>query len=191
MFSFIEIVISCIGLFGVFTNNFVCMLIGLIGIIVCDFIDIFITGHNSTTIFLVVILGIGASIANKNPLNTFTLLLCGENLLMSIFTILFITISFIISKFKEKIENKRELNVAKQSENMTSNNTEKISEIINDSQRLNNILEGKETIEAELFINTKNPYTNKKIDNYDDIIEYLNMYKLDSNNINPLTYIKK
>lgn len=102
MFSFIEIIISCIGLFGIFSNNFICMLIGLIGIIICDFIDIFITGHNPTTIFLVVILGIGASIANKNPLNTFTILLCGENLIMSISTILFVAIIFIISKFKEK-----------------------------------------------------------------------------------------
>ena len=72
-----------------------------------------------------------------------------------------------------------------------SDNALKIQEIISDSQRLNNILEGKETIETELFIDSKNPYTNKKIDNYDDIIEYLNMYKLDSNNIDPLTYIKK
>lgn len=72
-----------------------------------------------------------------------------------------------------------------------SDNALRIQEIVSNSQKLNNILEGKETIETELFINSKNPYTNKKINNYDDVIEYLNMYKLDSNNIDPLTYIKK
>lgn len=99
----------------------------------------------------------------------------------------------------KKIENEKEYqeNVNRIINQLTSrkippsDNALKIQEIISDSQRLNNILEGKETIEAELFINSKNPYTNKKIDNYDDIIEYLNMYKLDSNNIDPLTYIKK
>lgn len=73
----------------------------------------------------------------------------------------------------------------------TSDNALRIQEIVSNSQKLNNILEGKETIETELFINSKNPYTNKKINNYDDVIEYLNMYKLDSNKIDPLTYIKK
>lgn len=92
-------------------------------------------------------------------------------------------------KYQENVD--RIINQLTSRKTPPSANALKIQEIISDSQRLNSILEGKETIETELFINSKNPYTNKKIDNYDDVIEYLNMYKLDYNNIDPLTYIKK
>lgn len=71
-----------------------------------------------------------------------------------------------------------------------SDNAIKIQEIMSNSEKLNNILEGKENIDMNIFINSKNPYTNKEIKNYDDILEYLNMYKLDLNNIDPLSYEK-
>lgn len=71
-----------------------------------------------------------------------------------------------------------------------SDNGIKIQEIMSNSEKVNNILEGKENIDVNIFINSKNPYTNKEIKNYDDILEYLNMYKLDLNNIDPLSYEK-
>ena len=98
MLSFIEIFISAIGIFGFFSNNFVCLIIGLIGIIICDLIDVFLLGHNPTTIFIAIMFGIVITISNHNPLDTFVILLCGENLIMSFLTIVYISIMSIISK---------------------------------------------------------------------------------------------
>lgn len=104
MLSFIEIFISTIGIFGFFSNNFVCLIIGLIGIIICDLIDVFLLGHNPTTIFIAILLGVGITISNHNPLATFTILLCGENFIISFLTILYISINFIVSN-KHKYTN--------------------------------------------------------------------------------------
>ncbi len=104
MLSFIELFVSAIGIYGFFSNNLLCSIIGLVGIIICDFIDIFLLGHNPTTIFIAILLGVGITISNHNPLSTFTILICGENFIMSFLTILYISINFIVSK-KHKYEN--------------------------------------------------------------------------------------
>lgn len=101
MLGLIEIVFSSIGVYGYFTQNLICVILGLIGIIVCDSIDIFVTGHNPTIVFLAITFGIGVSIANKNPLYGFTIALCGENLIMSLITIFIMGISFIVGYFKK------------------------------------------------------------------------------------------
>lgn len=101
MLSLIEIGFSSIGVCGFFAGNWICATIGLIGIIICDFIDIFISGHNPTIIFLAVMFGIGVSISNKNPLYGFTIALCGENLVMSVITIFMIIVSFVKYCFKK------------------------------------------------------------------------------------------
>ena len=95
MLSFVEIVFSSIGIYGVISNNFPCMIIGLIAIIICDIVDTFVLEHNPTTIFLCILLAIGSSIANKNPIFTFSLLLCGENLITLFLGLFTIAISFI------------------------------------------------------------------------------------------------
>lgn len=103
MLGLIEIVFSCIGIFGICNSNLPCMVVGLIGIIIGDFIDIFVTGHNPITIVLACMFAIGVSIANKDPLYGFTIALCGENLMLSIITIGAMGIAFIfnIGKLKD------------------------------------------------------------------------------------------
>lgn len=101
MLGLIEIVFSSIGVYGYFTQNLICVILGLIGIIVCDFIDIFVTGHNPTIVFLATTFGIGVSIANKNPLYGFTIALCGENLIISFITIFIMGVSFIMGHLKK------------------------------------------------------------------------------------------
>jgi len=93
--SLIEIMFSSIGVYGFFVQNWICATIGLIGIVICDFIDIFISGHDPTITFLAIMFGIGVSIANKNPLYGFTIALCGENLIMSIIIMVIMVMSFI------------------------------------------------------------------------------------------------
>ena len=102
MLGFIEFIFSVVGIYGYFAENLICVVIGLVAIVICDFIDIFITGHNPSTILFSCILAIGASIANKNPLYTFTIVLCGENFIMTTITILMLSISFIISLFRKE-----------------------------------------------------------------------------------------
>lgn len=94
MLGLIEIIFSSIGVYGFFSQNLVCVILGLVGIVICDCIDTFIIGHNPTTIFLSCMFAIGVSIANKNPLYGFTIALCGENLIMSAITIFAIGVSF-------------------------------------------------------------------------------------------------
>lgn len=103
MLGLIEIIFSCIGIYGVFIQDTLCMIIGLVGIIIGDFIDIFITKHNPTTIVLACMFGIGVSIANKNPIYGFTIALCGENILMSIYVLLAIGVGVVFYR-KEKLE---------------------------------------------------------------------------------------
>ena len=102
MLGIIEFIFSIIGIYGIFTENLVCIIIGLITIIIGDFVDIFISGHNPTSIFLSLLLAVGASLANKNPLYTFTIALCGENLIMSIVTILILCAVFIYDLLTNK-----------------------------------------------------------------------------------------
>lgn len=106
MFNIIELIFSSIGIYGFFTENIYCVSIGLVAIIICDFIDTFILGHNPTTIFLACLLAIGASIATKNPLYTFTIALCGENFIMSIVTIFMLIVSFIAYVLKRNTNDK-------------------------------------------------------------------------------------
>ncbi len=101
MLSFVEIVFSSIGVYGFFSGNWICAIIGLVCIVICDFIDIFISGHNPITVILACSFAIGVSIANKSLLYGFTIALCGENLIMSIITIIVIGFSFIIRYFKK------------------------------------------------------------------------------------------
>lgn len=113
MLGLIEIVFSSIGVYGYFTQNLICVIVGLVGIIVCDFIDIFVTGHNPTIVFLAISFGIGVSIGNKNPLYGFTIALCGENLIMSLITIFIIGVSFIIGHLKKNKSTKTRENLMK------------------------------------------------------------------------------
>lgn len=107
MLSFIEIISSIIGIYGFFGQNITCLIIGLIAIIICDCIDIFVLGHNATTIWLAILLAIGASIASRNPLYMFTICLCGENFIMSFGTLILMIIMFVKSnKIKHKFNNK-------------------------------------------------------------------------------------
>lgn len=62
-------------------------------------------GHNPGTIFFAILFAIGFSIASKNPLEAFTLALCGENFIMSILGILLMLISLIIAKCKKGDDN--------------------------------------------------------------------------------------
>lgn len=101
MLAFVEIVFSSIGVYGFFSGNWICAIIGLVCIVICDFIDIFISGHNPTTIILACLFAIGFSIADKSLLYGFTIALCGENLIMSIITIFIIGLSFLIGYFKK------------------------------------------------------------------------------------------
>lgn len=78
-------------------------------------------------------------------------------------------------KMQENVENKN-----------TLKNETNLQSIMNNPEKINSIIIGKETVSLELFINKQNPYTGKIIQNYDDIIEYLKMYQLDYNNMNPL-----
>lgn len=174
MLGFIEIIFSIIGFYGALSNNFILMIIGLVSIIICDFIDIFITGHNSTTILICIILGIGASIANKNPLYTFTLLLCGENLITYIFCLFLMLISLIFKKGKKE-------------ENNINRTLETSKDIMNDYERVLRIIDGNEKVNSDLFIGLQNPYTGEIISNYDDIMLYFKMYKLDYEGKNPLS----
>lgn len=95
MLGVIEFIFSLIGIYGIFSNNIICVIIGLIAIIIGDFIDIFITGHNPTRILFMCLLATVISVYNKNPLFSFTIALCGENLVMTLFTMVLILISSI------------------------------------------------------------------------------------------------
>lgn len=171
MLGFIEIIFSIIGFYGALSNNTILMIIGLVSIIICDFIDIFITGHNSTTILICIILGIGASIANKDPLYTFTILLCGENLITCIFGLFLMLISLIFKK----------------EENNINRTLETPKDIMNDYERVLRIIDGNEKVNSDLFIGSQNPYTGEIVSNYDDIILYFKMFKLDCEGKNPLS----
>lgn len=100
MLSIIETILSLIGFCGALQNNTVLMIVGLIGIIICDFIDVFVTKHNPTTIIFAIIFATGMSIANKNPLYSFTFALCIENLLLTIFFIFSLLFAFLFNKNK-------------------------------------------------------------------------------------------
>ena len=102
MLAIIELIFSISGIIGYFSDNTLCMTIGLIGIIICDLIDTFIAGHNPTTIMLAVIMAIGATISNHNPLYNFTIMLCGENFIVTILGFLVILISLLISLIKNR-----------------------------------------------------------------------------------------
>ncbi len=108
MLSIIEFVFSLIGIIGYFNDNIVCMIIGLVGIIIGDFIDTFILGNNPFTILLAIIIAIGATIANKNPLYNFTVLMCGESFLTFCIGLLIILVNCLISLIKKENINKKE-----------------------------------------------------------------------------------
>lgn len=105
MLSFVEIVISCIGFFGIFTTNLLCMVIGLVGIIICDLLDVFIMKQNPGTLIFACMFAIGVSIANNDVLYSFTISLCGESLILSILGFFMFGIN---SLKKRNIENKGE-----------------------------------------------------------------------------------
>lgn len=125
MLGIIELIFSIIGIYGFFTQNLIYTVIGLVSIIICDFIDIFIIGHNPTTIFLVTLLAIGASICNKNPLYTFTIALCGENLIMTICSLPFIIMG-LIKFFKGKMQKNNKI----REKNIENNKYKELANII-------------------------------------------------------------
>lgn len=84
MFGLAELIFSIIGIYGFFTQNLICVIVGLVCIVLCDFIDTFFMETNPTTIILACLFAIGMSMANKNPLYSFTVSLCGESLLLLI-----------------------------------------------------------------------------------------------------------
>lgn len=98
MLGFIELFFSAVGIYGFFIQNLTCVCIGLAVIIICDVIDVFINGHNPTTIIIAIILATGVSIANKEALYSFAIILCGESFVMSILTLILTTIAFIKNK---------------------------------------------------------------------------------------------
>ncbi len=63
--------------------------------------------------------------------------------------------------------------------------------ILKDNTKLSNIISGKEKINAPYLINRQNPYTGKIIYSDKDSIEYLRMFQLDFNGLNPLEVLKK
>lgn len=79
----IELIFSLLGIVGIFLNNTVLIVTGLVIIVIGDLIDIFINKTNPTTVILAILLASGASIANHNPLVSFTFSLCAESLIMS------------------------------------------------------------------------------------------------------------
>jgi len=186
MLSIIELIVSLIGIIGYFNDNIICMIIGLVGIVICDFIDIFVTGHNPFTIVLVLVMAVGATVANHSPLYNFTLFLCGENIVTLILGIGLILIGFI----KHSLD-KNDEQTSKDIENEYYNENEEINSIMTNPDRIKQILSGNEYVDEHLFINKENPYTGKIINNYDDIIEYISMYHLDNNGVDPLLYHKK
>lgn len=95
MLGFIEVIFDIIGLVGIFNANHTLIVIGLVAIIICDLYDTFILGQNGFTINIAILLAIGMSFYNKNPLNSFTLLLCGESLIMTGLTIIIVIITWI------------------------------------------------------------------------------------------------
>lgn len=113
MLSIVEIVFSSIGVYGFFSGNWICAVIGLVCIVVCDFIDIFISGHNPTTVALACCFAIGVSIANKSLLYGFAIALCGENLIMSVITIFIFGVSFIVGRLKKDKPTKTHENLMK------------------------------------------------------------------------------
>ena len=114
MLSFVEIIIASLGLAGYSNGNDLLTIIGLVGIIICDCIDIFILKHNSATISIAILLAIGASIANHNILYNFNLFLCGENVLMSILTVFIITYSFFKNGKQAQEDNNIQFNKAEE-----------------------------------------------------------------------------
>lgn len=140
MLGFVEIIIASLGLVGYSNGNDLLTIIGLVGIIICDCIDIFILKHNSATITIAIILAIGASIANHNILYNFNLFLCGENVLMSILTILIITYSFL--KNGKQVEEDNNMQLNKPEDYTEKEKQEKIEEV--KLQMLINKLENKE-----------------------------------------------
>lgn len=177
MFGIIELIFSLSGIIGYFNDNTLCMIIGLIGIIICDLIDTFISGHNPTTIIFAVITAIGATIANHDPLYNFTIILCGENFIVVTFGFLIILIGLLVSLIKDN----------------SNNNTviiNSLEDTIHNSTKLQNVIDGVEQIEQSELLQKQNPYTGETIQNYEDIILYLKMYQLDAKGINPMSIIK-
>lgn len=177
MLEIIELIFSIIGIYGFFTENLICIVVGLVVIIICDFIDILIKSHNPITILLACLLAIGASIANKNPLISFTITLCMENFIMTSITLLMVVISILQknNKGKQK-DNSKKVN--------SNSNGEGLNSIINNPIKLQNIIDGKEKIDEKYFLERQNPYTGKTIKDYNDILEYLMEYQKDYNNVN-------
>lgn len=87
MIGIIEFIFAVLGMVGIFTDNIVLILLGLIIVCICDFIDIFVEGHNPISIIIALIGATIASIIYKNPLYSFTIFICGENIIMTLVTL--------------------------------------------------------------------------------------------------------
>ena len=61
-----------------------------------------------------------------------------------------------------------------------------LNEILNNPKTISNIINGEEYIVPELLLDKINPYNNKKIEEYDDIIDYLKSYLEELQEINKI-----
>lgn len=108
MLGFLEIIFSVIGICGAINGSSTAMLVGLIAILVMDFIDVFVTGHNPLTIYIAILMAIGSAFYTKNILYSFTWFLCGENLLMTGLTLLLLIYGIIVSVLNKGKTSKEE-----------------------------------------------------------------------------------
>ena len=116
------------------------------------------------------------SIANKNPLITFTVMLCGENLITSIIGLSLMLFSFIVFKIRK---------------NFKIYSKEDLESLLNNDIELNNIITKKKNLDAPYLIGKQNPYTAEYINSYDDMIKYLQMYQFDNQGVDPIENYNK
>lgn len=191
------------GVYGFYNGLIFLTYIGMI-LAIIEMIIGFIKKESKSlmSLWLCVILACGAAIAGNDFIQSLAIFLCFENI--SLFIVGCFLLLFGITKIKrttpnnnesktldEYIENKITKEGTRTSfGELRKDDSYNIFSIVNNQERLSNIINGTESIDSMLFIGKQNPYTGKTISNYDDIILYLKMYKLDFDGKDPLS-IKK
>lgn len=99
----ISFILSCLGIYGYFSENFILLYIGLGAVIVEHFIGIY-SGEQKglSTVWLAIICAVGMIIGGFNPLNAIALCLCFEGSICYVLGIILIIVFAFLKKKSSK-----------------------------------------------------------------------------------------
>lgn len=182
IFFLITLVFSIVGLIGFYTDNYTLTIIAGI-VYILENLRGYFTGQLKS-LFPTIFVGFIGFIIGRNNNNIFPTIcvaLCYEDIIVSILSI---PLLFMAIKAVNENEKNQEIQENEEAENNVAPSIpNEIYTLLSDKDKIKNIINGIEEVDENLFLGFTNPYNKKRIENLNDIKEYLSSFLEETSNI--------